>query len=279
MKHLGVRGDASEKNYPLFRPEELQITVTGQVATSLHPETVFSLNRKETEPLLAKLAQARKDPAHRVKVVESARRLSGYEAPAAADDAVLRGGYKRNGYRIEKYALVGGADTAVPLVLGIPPGDVRRPVVIYLHPDGKAAGAAPGGLIEKLVRRGYLVVAPDVAGIGETAPEIGRPNDYNVAFYTGMLSGHSVVGVQATDLARIIRWLQSDRRAQPDHIGVVAVGSMGPSAIHAAAFEPDIRWLILERTPISYASMVMEKLYVFPTSCMVAGALTLIAVG
>jgi len=49
---------------------------------------------------------------------------------------------------------------------------------------------------------------------------------------------------------------------------------MGPTAVHAAALERDIRWLALEGAPVSYGSMAMEKLYVFPTSCMVAGALT-----
>jgi len=209
-----------------------------------------------------------------VNVAKQARRLAGYEVPELPGNAVFRGGYQREGYRIEKYALLGGDNEVVPLILRLLPGDGKRPVVIYLHPVGKAGGAAAGGPIEALVRRGYLVAAPDLAGTGETALEIGRQNDRNAAFYTGLLTSHSVVGLQVTDLARVIAWLQSRNDVQSENIGVVAVGSLGPAAIHAAALVPGIRWLALERTPVSYAFMVMNRFYVFPTSCMVAGALT-----
>jgi dienelactone hydrolase len=274
MKHLGVSGDPAEREYSLSRPEELQITPSGQVATSFKSETVWSLNRREALPMIGELKEAREDSLHLVRAVESARELTGYELPRLPSDAVLRGGYRRTGYRIEKYALLGGENEAIPLVLGLPEGYGRRPAVICLHPGGKAVAATPGGPLDDLVRQGFLVAAPDLAGTGEIALAIGRQNDHNAPFYTGMLTRHSVVGLQATDLVRILAWLQSRDDVQPDKIGVLAMGSMGPTAAHAAAFAPSIAWLGLEETPVSYASMVTERFYVFPTSCMVAGALT-----
>ena len=44
--------------------------------------------------------------------------------------------------------------------------------------------------------------------------------------------------------------------------------------MHTAVFEPDVRSVILKEAPVFYASMVMNRLYAGPTSCMVAGALT-----
>ncbi len=54
----------------------------------------------------------------------------------------------------------------------------------------------------------------------------------------------------------------------------VVVGETGPALLHAAVFEPDVQTVILKEAPVSYASMVMNRLYTGPTSCMVAGALT-----
>ncbi|MCP5109831.1 MAG: prolyl oligopeptidase family serine peptidase, partial [bacterium] len=149
MKHLKVEGDSAERDYPLFRPEQLKVSPSGQVATSFGGETVFSLNRREVDRLLERDA---KDP------VQSARKLSGYRQPPPASDVVFRGGYQRDGYRVEKYALVGGVNAVVPVAVGLPEAGGPHPAVIYAHPDGKSA--VP---MDELARAGYVVVAPDLA--------------------------------------------------------------------------------------------------------------------
>ena len=35
---------------------------------------------------------------------------------------------------------------------------------VYIHPEGKEEGITPGGNIEKLVKQGYIVAAPDLLG-------------------------------------------------------------------------------------------------------------------
>ncbi len=274
MKHLGVSGDPAQRDYPLLKEEELKVTRTGQVATEFKAETVFSLNRRETAGLLARLERARKDGGHLRAAVRRAAELSGYRTPRTAHDAVYRGGFRRDGYRIEKWALDGGPNAVVPLLLSLPDGEGPFPGVIYLHPDGKTAGAAVGGIIEKLALRGFAVAAPDVIGTGETQPRIGRQNDLNAGFYIGVLTSSSEVGLQAEDVAAVVSWLQSDGRIRPAGIGVLAAGAMGPAGTHAAAFQPEIRWLLLDRAPATYASVAMNQLYKVPSTALVPGALT-----
>lgn len=274
MKHLGVGGDPAEVRSAALTGSDLRVTRTGQVTTEFKGETVFSLNRKDAARLLERLERSRGGANHLPGVVARARELSGYRLPTRADDAIYRGGFPRQGYRIEKYALDGGRNAVVPMLLALPDGEGPRPAVIYLHPDGKKGAAAPGGAIETLAREGYIVLAPDLIGSGETAPRIGRPNDHNAAYYVGALVRASVVGLQAEDVSRAVAWLGTHPRVRPDAIGLAAARSMGPTAIHAAALDKGISWLVLERTLAAYSEVVLNHFYATSTDGLVPAALT-----
>lgn len=274
MKHLAVPGDAGELQSQPLTGTELRVTRTGQVATEFKGETVFSLNRKESAALLERLERSRKGADHVGRVVARARELSGYRSPQRKDDAVYRGGFPRQGYRIEKHTLDGGPNAVIPMLLALPEGEGPRPAVIYLHPEGKKAAIVAGGLVETLAREGYVVLVPDVIGTGETSPRISRTNDHNAPFYLGALVRGSVVGLQAEDVSRVVAWLSTHSRVRPGAIGLAATGHMGPAAIHAAAFNKEISWLVLERAPAAYSEVVLNRFYTTPTSAMVPAALT-----
>ncbi|MCB1120309.1 MAG: acetylxylan esterase [Verrucomicrobiae bacterium] len=274
MKHLGVEGSSEERDFPLFTEAEMQVTETGQVETAFEAETVFSLNRKETENLLSQLEESRKTSNHLAKVEARARELSGYQAPGALNDAVYRGGYQRDGYRIDKYGLSEDDGSIVPVLLFQPDSPGPHPAIVVVHPQGKLVHAEQGGLIEKLVLEDRIVAAIDVANTGETEMPIGRVNDHNILFYTAMMSGNSVVALQAADLVLTAQWLKDQDDVLGASIGLLAFGDTGPSALHAAAFAEDFQWLALVDSPVDYASMVMNRRYRHSSDCMVAGALT-----
>jgi hypothetical protein len=52
QKHLQTPGKPDEEEVEFCSAEELQKTTTGQLSTSLNGETIFSLNRKESEKLV-----------------------------------------------------------------------------------------------------------------------------------------------------------------------------------------------------------------------------------
>jgi cephalosporin-C deacetylase-like acetyl esterase len=260
MKHMNVSGDPAEEEIDLLSEEELQVTPTGQVSTWLETENIQSINAKESAPLLEKLDHSRQSiSTHIEKVKEKAIELSGYIQPEFSDGSpFFNGRYQRDGYSVGKYAIKGEGDYVIPLLLFVPDlGKSTYPAVIYLHPEGKAAEAGPGGEIEKLVRRGYIVAAADVLGIGEVKNTATREGADD---YTGVLIGRSTPGIQAGDITRVVYYLHHLDQAGAE-IGAVGIDEMCIPLLHAAAFEPKINNITLVGSPISYRSIVVNDLY------------------
>ena len=260
MKHLNVMGDPAETEVELLSKDELQVTPTGQVSTWLKTENVQSINAKETEALLKDLDESRKDISdHLEKVKRKAIELSGFIQPTFTDgNPFFNGRYLRDGYSVGKYAIEGEGDYVIPLLLFVPNSDQEKfPAIIYLNPDGKAAEAGSGGEIEKLVKRGYVVAAVDVLGIGEVKNTATREGADD---YTGVLIGRSTPGIQAGDIVRVVNYLKHLEIVDSE-IGAIGIDEMCIPLLHAAAFEPLINNLTLIGSPVSYRSIVMNDMY------------------
>jgi hypothetical protein len=222
---------------------------------------VFDINKEETEKLIEHLRNSRKNiETHLNSIPKKAKHLSGYlNVAAKSEDPFINGSYQRDGYSVIKYALDGEGDYPIPVLLFVPHNQVNKhPAVIYLHPKGKITEAKPGGEIEKLVRKGYMVAAVDVLGVGETRNTAVR--NLTVG-YTGVLVGKSIVGVQAGDIVRVVNYLKSRHDVDTDKIGAVAFDEMCLPLIHASAFETFINNIILIRSLVSYRSVAMNRFY------------------
>jgi dienelactone hydrolase len=253
QKSLNLPGNPLDENVTVLDQSELKITSTGNVATAYeNVETVFSINRKETQKLIDKLQTSRKQmDQHLEKVKLSAKELSGYVAPQEDVKPVFRGRYQRNGYSVEMYALHGEGDCILPLLIFVPGTGSKFSSVIYLNPDGKIADASAGGKIEELVKKGYLVAAPDVIGTGETGGSGG----------VAMLIGRSTVGIQAGDVIRVVNFLKSRNDVDINKIGGLALNEMCPVLLHAAVFNNSINSISLIGSLISYKSLVFNNIY------------------
>jgi len=83
-------GNPDDKPTRSLTVEEMQVTTTGQVSTSLGGETVFTLNREESDKLAAKLDSLRTDQVKFIPgVLNSARNLSGYKDPSEVNEPVF----------------------------------------------------------------------------------------------------------------------------------------------------------------------------------------------
>ena len=279
QKFLDLPGSAQETAYPFLTEEELTVTETGQISTSLQSETVFSINRQEARPLLKKLEDSRQELSqHLPRAVLEAEQLSGYHEPQPAMTPVFRGQYQRDGYRVEKWGLPGEGQTVIPVLVFAPdePTDQATtwPAIIYAHDKGKTADAAVGGPIETLVRSGYIVAAPDLLGYGETTYKFMQGHAPVQPFFNALMSGRSVAGINAGDAVRVLKFLQDRDDVKSDEIGAVAVGDVAPALLHAAAFKPALRWLVLVESLLDYQSIVMHPLYDVNANSLVAGALS-----
>jgi hypothetical protein len=281
QKHLNLPGNTGDEMVEFLTPEELKVTETGQVLTSLKGETVFSINRSETEKLLQALENSRRDlPQHLELVRNSARELSGYKHPDKTPESVFTGRHRRDGYSVEKYMIQGEGKYMFPVLLMIPDEDIKHPAIIFIRPDGKTAQAGKDGQMETLVKKGYAVIAPDLIGIGEMGPGKFKGDayigdiSYNV-WFESILIGRSIVGVRAGDIVRIVRYLESREDIDFRNISAVAYGETCSDLLHAAAFEDSISKIALWEPLISYSTIVMNQYYEPRfTHGAVAGALT-----
>ncbi|MFC2076524.1 acetylxylan esterase [candidate division KSB1 bacterium] len=256
-------GSPQQEELPILPEEALNVTPTGQLSTFLGGETVFSINKKETVTVIDALESSRKNPTRHLEAVgEKAQSLSGYIAPAPGPEPVYRGRYRRDGYTIEKWALYGEGDYMVPLLLFVPSGVKKYPAIIYLNPEGKAADAEPGGRIEKLVKRGLIVAAADLIGVGETATRPSR-RAREIAAYTALLIGRSIPGLQAGDAVRVADFLKKREEVDWTKSGAVAFGELCPALLHAAVFDQSMGRLALVAPTVSYRSVVNTRFYEF----------------
>ena len=264
QKHLNNPGDPTDEEIEIPSAEDIRVTPTGQISTSLNSETVFSLNKKEAEKLQTILESRRTSSnIYKKEVYESAKKLSGYIGAEYTEEPVFTGNTQKQGYLIEKYYIKGEGNYAVPYLL-FKPENSNNKAVIYLHPSGKNTEAAEGGEIENLVKAGYIVMAPDMVGIGETGPGIYQGDAYidNVShnlWYASMLIGRSIVGIRAGDVNRLVSVLE--QYVKPSDVYSIARGELSPVLLHAAVFNPSISKIILVEPYSSYRSIVMNRFY------------------
>ncbi len=261
LKHFNMNCDSSETEAEILTPAELTVTPTGQIASYIGGRMIFDLNAADTKPLLDNLEKARSDVGkHLPDVVEKAKTISGYIEPHEfSGEPFINGKYRRTGYSVGKYAIMGEGNYPVPFLLFVPDDTIKRhAAIVYLHPKGKATDAKPGGEIEKLVRRGFIVAAPDVLGTGETANNAARGITDG---YTALMLGRSVVAIQAGDIVRMARYLRDRSDTNPSLIGAVGINEMCIPLLHAASFDQTIRNVILTGPLISFRSVVMNRRY------------------
>jgi len=243
---LGKDDAPAEPDFPIAKDPEVQCTKSGQVLLDFKGKSVFDLNADREGELAAKRPL-------KAGLLDEVRRRIAFRPPAAGLKPEPAGEVRREGYVIEKLVFRTEPGMAVP-ALRFKPAAAQKSVVVYVHGEGKAADAKPGGPIEALVRAGHVVVAPDLRGTGETAPEppsnrnrLQGP-DWKEAFL-GLHLDRPLLGQRVYDLLSVVEALGGD-------VEVAGVDGAGPVVLHAAALEPRIRKVSIERSVISWSSVV-----------------------
>lgn len=262
QKHLNLPGTSQEEEVDFLTEEELQKTSTGQLATSLDSETIFSLNLKESGKYIKSLEQSRKVPElHIQKVIASAKNLSGYEEPSLTDEPVFTGRVAAENYVIEKYFIPGEGKYVLPYLLFVPDRQNGKGV-IFLHPNGK--NHLEKGGIEWFVNKGFTLLVPDLPGTGELGSGALKGDAYinNISYnllFTAMLTGKSIVGTQAADAVKLSHVLK--KQSNLTAVYAFAFSEMSPVLLHAAAFDSVISQVALLNPYSSYQSFVENRFY------------------
>ena len=268
-----------QKDQPLAEPpirqlseKELQCTPDGQVMRLPGARSVYDLNEDYEKELAPRRAAAWKS-ADRAELLGKVRQAAGIRTleklpkPKATSVAVV----ERAGCRIEKLLLIPEEGLALPALKFLPEKPQPGGTVLYVHEQGKAADASPGGPIDRLVQEGHTVLAIDLCGTGQTKPSGSEGKDV----FTAYLLGRSYVGLRAENVLVAARWAKEQTPAgKPGGIGLVAVGRAGVPALHAAALESGLFQSVkLVRPPASWSAVVRGRLAQVPAADVVHGAL------
>ena len=262
LKHFQLRGDSTEAKVEILPEKELYVTPTGQALTFKGGRTIFDLSKEISKKHLHRLDESRRsNPKHLKDVVASAMKISGYRSPSdLKPKTFINGRYRRHGYFVELLALTGeDGNYPIPMLLFTPiERRKKHPAIIYLHPNGKNTDAQTGGHIEQLVKKGYVVIAVDPIGVGETKQTAGRSL---IDGYIGVLTARSVVGIQAGDITRAVNFLKSLDYVDSGNIGAIGMNGLCLPLIHAASFDTSIKRIVLVGSLVSFRCVVLNKFY------------------
>jgi len=247
---------------PVLTEPEVQVLPQGSVWRLPGARSVYDYNLEYEKQLAAQRAKYWKEtpPA---TALEEVRRLTGIRklADLPQPRVTEAGAIERAGYRIRKLILQPEETIYLPANAYIPDKSDGQ-AYLYLHQDGKWADAQASGPIEELVKKGHLVLAVDIRGMGETCPLRVSGSGFTEAFGHGFCDmlwlqefNVSYVGVRAEDILVCSRFLSSNEGAKKIHL--MSIGRTGPAALHAAALEPQLFTTVtLKNSLVSWADVV-----------------------
>jgi cephalosporin-C deacetylase-like acetyl esterase len=250
----GMADDSAEPELKVDMEEDLLATATGQVATSLNSETVFTLNQKRVE-------KNRQTGASLATV----KRMLSYEPSRAPLNVKPYGRLSRQGYRIEKLVYESEPGILIPALVYVPDGDGRRAAVVIADGQGKSAANA---VAEAVAKSGRVALSVDLRGLGETRTSDDRNGsdwpryfgDYSSAM-TALLTGKPLVAMRAEDISRAVDLLAARADVDAGTISVYGRDLAAVPALYAAALDSRISSATLERMLVSYDSVIRHRIH------------------
>ncbi len=256
QEHLRLKGESVDRQVVPFSREELTVTPTGQVVTSYHGETVFSLNRNYFKRQILSGEKLKK------AVIETIGMTPGIGLVSA----VYTGRFTAGKATVEKYFLENSRqDVALPLYVIKDENREASKVLVWLHPEGKEKILDDPRLTD-LLEKGYQIISADLPGTGELKDPGFRGDGFvkGVPFnYTfGLnLTGNTIPGIYAGALNLVVRFMDMDTRFSGKGRQALAAGSACPSLLCFAAISQHFEKVALENCPGSILDLLNTEYY------------------
>lgn len=261
QKHLNNPGSSSDLDVELLPVEELYVTETGQLATSIGSKYLFDVNKTLSETNKQNLTEKRKDVGNHNKPVKShAKSMAGFSPVNDFGKLVFSGRTEFDDYYLNKYMVECKSNIVLPFIVFSPKNDAVT-AALYLDNlnDKKAEKAYEIPL--QLVKNGVTVIVPDLPGYGELGPGYLRGDAYfNQTSYNpwfaGILNGKSMVAIHAEAIQTVLHHCQSDLKMNDKKMMGISKGPFNSSLLHAANFGVNFDEIIIIDPMTSFASIV-----------------------
>jgi len=267
-----------EGNWPVFKDADLQCTRSGQVLEDFKGKSVIHLNTERAKALAAARANLHAKMA-RADLLAAVRNLLALppDVPAPKTHARKRQEPQR-GLLVDHFTFDTEPGIRATGTLFSAPKEDQKTLPLVLLLGDEASKGGPSAEVERIVKAGKRVLVLDPRGMGESAPGIPstkKPSYFGVDFKETFLSIHlnrPILGQRVYDVLSVLNDLH--RKWWIDEVHIVGVGSAGPIALHAAALDPKIKSLQLERSLTSWTDVVRAPISYNQLTNVVPGALT-----
>jgi hypothetical protein len=150
-------------------------------------------------------------------------------------------------------------------------------VLLAIEEAGRNRRWRESELWQTLARRGVIVCAADVRGVGDLLPEYGRGNPRYTGPHAGeedfawasLIFGRPLAGQRASDLLALAAALRAHPAAKGRKLRLAAAGRMTAPALFAAALDGAIDSLYLSGGLVSYRSVIDAEEYTAPLASFV----------
>jgi hypothetical protein len=154
------------------------------------------------------------------------------------------------------------------------------PTLIYLNDRGGEDIVQEPSPMESVLSSGHAICALSLRGLGLTAPRFPREGPrFNSGglperFAWASLSlGQPVISQRVWDIFRGIDYVAGRADVDPSQIRILGAGGAGLATMLAAALDDRLRSVLLERTLVSYASILESEDYSLSLDWILPGVL------
>jgi len=139
------------------------------------------------------------------------------------------------------------------------------PVILYLDDAGKNKLADENIILRALIEKGFRLLAVDLRGMGETAPDLKEK-------FWDFLAGRPIFGQRVSDIRAVIRYITRQDKSHMK-INVWAKGITAVYTPFAATLEQGITGMILERPLLTFEEIVTTKVPTYKHEIIIPGIL------
>ena len=200
----------------------------------------------------------------------------------------------REGYTVEHIEFLSEPGIYIPVWAFVPDHrNEAKPTILYLSGEGMQAdsmefeGAESSGLehgiLDDFARQGYLVVAADVRGVGQTwrdsgsslsSGTFGQLFDVDTAMsYASWAMNESLLGMRVTDVVRCIDYVLQREDVHRDQLHLIGKGAAALWCIYAAAIDDRIHSVTCHQGLVSYRHLIENDRYLYGADIFVPGIL------
>ncbi len=238
---------------PPRSPEDLQVTPTGQLSTSIGGETIQSLNLARfrataaPRPVIASAAQA---AALRAKLKTDIRAVTWASVqPGGAPPKVEP---RDGGLRFSN-----PDGTGFDAVLKAPEAAGRKPAVLLLTSQPQMVKAEA----DRLAKAGHVVLVVTARGAGGTEEiKASVLGDWNLLATRALLVDKTPLGLRLDDAVRAIDWLAAQDNVDPKAISVYGVGTSGMTALHLGVVDDRVAAIYADDTLTAFHMAVDQPI-------------------